>query len=81
MDFTLTDIGTEGGLIHYKSLAKAMDALYKDKNLYSFLSKRGLDKFNKKELSWPHIASIWNEVFLEAANIHDDNIPGNESTD
>jgi D-inositol-3-phosphate glycosyltransferase len=72
MDFTLQDIGTEGGLVHPFHVARAMDRIYKDKKLYDRLSAISYEKFNREELSWKHIAEAWNKFFLGVANV--DNI-------
>jgi glycosyltransferase involved in cell wall biosynthesis len=54
---------TIGRLILPVDLAKKMEKIYLDKELYQKLSKKGHDKFSQPMYQWSEIGKVWSDVF------------------
>jgi D-inositol-3-phosphate glycosyltransferase len=61
----LPDIMTVGGLIRPEDMALGLDAVYQDKELYTILSDKSIEKFSKPEYSWKNISKQWDNLFDE----------------
>ena len=64
MPFTL-ETTTTGYLVHEKDVAKAMETLYTNRELYDDLSKKSTEKFTSSTYNWHEIARMWYNLFLD----------------
>lgn len=55
---------TVAKVVRAEDVAKALEDLYRNQELYDSLSKRALDKFTSKEYSWEKISLDWHNLFL-----------------
>jgi len=60
---TLDEIMTTGRVVTPEDVAQKMDLIYQNKELYTELSKKSIEKFSSPEYSWKNIAKVWDEVF------------------
>jgi glycosyltransferase involved in cell wall biosynthesis len=60
---TLDDIMTTGRVVLPEDVAKNMDLIYQNKELYADLSRKSIEKFSSPEYSWKTIAKSWDEIF------------------
>lgn len=56
---------TAASYVHPVHVARGLDLLYKDKNLYNLLSSKSLERFSRPEFSWDNIAERFKFVFDE----------------
>ncbi len=60
---------TKGGLVSAESVAEKLELIYKDKELYADLSKKGIEKFTADEYKWENIVSKqWLPLFEDTFN-------------
>lgn len=59
---------TVGKLVDPVDVAKAMELLYTNKELYKDLSEKSIAKFSSPIHSWTEIANTWNAIFTEVLN-------------
>ncbi len=63
MGFVLDNIMTTGYLVKPEDVAEKLELLYKDKELYRDLSKKGIQKFTDPMYSWKEITKRWVKLF------------------
>jgi len=59
------NIMTVGYLVQAEDVAKAMDKLYTNRNIYNDLSKKSIDKFTAEQYQWKTISKTWLRLFEE----------------
>jgi glycosyltransferase involved in cell wall biosynthesis len=70
MDFTFDNSMTVGKLVSPADMAEKMELIYSDKELYSKLSEKALEKFSSERYTWKYIAGQWDVLFKEAMIKH-----------
>jgi glycosyltransferase involved in cell wall biosynthesis len=66
---TFERVETVGTVVRPEDVAKALEKLYHDKELYEKLSKDGIEKFSGPEYNWENIANKWSEIFKRVLKI------------
>lgn len=61
----LDGIITTGYLVNAETTASGLDLIYKNKNIFDELSKKGIEKFSQPKYQWQFIAHQWAELFME----------------
>lgn len=63
VDQTFERVETVGTVVRPEDVAKQLEKLYTDKELYEELSKKSIEKFSQPEYNWANIANQWSEIF------------------
>lgn len=63
VDQTFERVETVGTVVRPEDVAKQLEKLYTDKELYEELSKKSIEKFSQPEYNWANIASQWSTIF------------------
>jgi glycosyltransferase involved in cell wall biosynthesis len=67
-NITFDNSQTVGKLVSPEEVARALEILYKDKELRRDLAVKSIKKFTSKEFQWTYIASQWADVFREVTS-------------
>lgn len=54
---------TRGKLVSAEEVAKAMELIYTDRDLYKELANKSVEKFSSKQYQWETIADTWDLIF------------------